>query len=115
MRIGVSTKTLLNALKQAEKEREIQNEIAHIQDNILGFNLGMRESATLQIGIPISPMLAKAIKDVEDIPKFYKKFQDRSVMLEYKYDGERTQVRKSAAHTHLFSLSAPTSQCINFR
>lgn len=88
----MSTKTLLNALKQAEKEREIQNEIAHIQDNILGFNLGMRESATLQIGIPISPMLAKAIKDVEDIPKFYKKFQDRSVMLEYKYDGERTQI-----------------------
>ena len=35
-------------------------------------------------------MLAKALPTVEELKKFLKKYEDKSVNCEFKYDGERT-------------------------
>lgn len=50
------------------------------------------DTCNFSIGVPVGPMLAKATKSVSEI---IDKFQGLEYTCEYKYDGERAQVRSS--------------------
>ncbi|KAI3883114.1 hypothetical protein MKX03_012514 [Papaver bracteatum] len=51
--------------------------------------LKLPETCTFVVGVPVRPMLAKAITGVSEI---LDKFQNREFTCEYKYDGERAQI-----------------------
>lgn len=51
------------------------------------------EECSIKVGMPIKPMLAIPLNNLKDIStRFGDNITDKSVVLEYKYDGERAQV-----------------------
>ena len=62
--------------------------IKEIEWNIFGYYTGLNEK--IEIGIPIPVMLSKSLSKYEEIEDFLKKFDQKNISVECKYDGERT-------------------------
>lgn len=68
---------------------------------LLNFGVdGIRERCKLTPGVPLKPMLAKPTKTIGEI---LDRCEGRKFTCEYKYDGERAQVRSHALHFYIFT------------
>ena len=111
LRLGVADYTILDAAAEAflgSKEVRQEIERAYNVHPDLGFVVkkaaekgmdGIR-SISLQIGIPVRPMLAERLESASAI---FEKLGNRELASEYKLDGERLQIHKDGGNVTLFS------------
>lgn len=108
LRIGVSSKSLINVLQtlQTEYDNEEFNEfMLAVEDQVFGYTIRDKPK-NLVLNIPVSPMLGRSAKSFKDLEKFVlknKKVSNKSVLSEYKYDGERAQLHFNGRAVNLFS------------
>ena len=111
LRLGAADYTVLDATATAflgGKQERAKVERAYNVHPDLGFvveavalkGLEGLETAKLEVGVPIRPMLAERLGSAEAIVK---KMGEREVVSEYKLDGERLQIHKSGVKVALFS------------
>jgi DNA ligase-1 len=111
LRLGVADYTVLDAAATAflgGKQERAAIERAYNVHPDLGFVVatvasgGMKgiQRIVVEVGVPIRPMLAERLNSAEAI---IKKMGDKEVIAEYKLDGERLQIHKTADGVKLFS------------
>lgn len=71
----------------------------------------LHQSCSFQPGIPVSPMLAKPTKSIQEV---LKRLNGQRFTCEYKYDGERAQVCKNIVHDATFSRNRNISYSLCF-
>ncbi|MDE1853580.1 MAG: ATP-dependent DNA ligase [Thaumarchaeota archaeon] len=111
LRLGVADYTVLDAAATAflgGKQARPSVERAYNVHPDLGFvvqavaskgSKGIQE-VTVEVGVPIRPMLAERLSSAQAIVK---KMGDKTVVAEYKLDGERLQIHKDGGKVKLFS------------
>ena len=120
MRVGSSLKTVLAALAMAmvsEKDSvSVKNAVASVQKThdmcpsldkiidalLLGGLERMKKDCTIQVLVPIAPMLANPAHSLEEAAKIMSG-ENSSTILEWKYDGVRCQVHWDGTTLKLFS------------
>ncbi len=111
LRLGAADYTILDAAAAAflgGKQERAKVERAYNVHPDLGFVVeavalkGLKglESAKVEVGVPIRPMLAERLESARAIVR---KMGEKEVVSEYKLDGERLQIHKSGDKVALFS------------
>ncbi|MGD1055365.1 MAG: ATP-dependent DNA ligase, partial [Nitrososphaerales archaeon] len=111
LRLGAADYTVLDAAAAAflgSKKERAKVERAYNVHPDLGFVVevvalrGLKglESAKVEVGVPIRPMLAERLESAKAIVN---KMGDKKIVSEYKLDGERLQIHKSGDKVALFS------------
>ncbi len=111
LRLGVADYTVLDAAataflggKQArsaiERAYNVHPDLGFVVQAVASKGQEGIEEITVEIGIPIRPMLAERLNSAQAIVK---KMGDKSVVAEYKLDGERLQIHKDGKEVKLFS------------
>ncbi len=111
LRLGVADYTVLDAAAVAfvggkaeraklERAYNVHPDLGFIIESVASKGLWGIESVRVEVGVPIRPMLAERLPSAEAI---LKKLGGKSVVAEYKLDGERLQIHKSGDKVSLFS------------
>jgi DNA ligase 1 len=111
LRLGVADYTVLDAAATAflggkeargdiERAYNVHPDLGFIVESVASKGLKGIERITVEVGIPIRPMLAERLSSAADIVK---KMGDKTVTAEYKLDGERLQIHKDVDGVRLFS------------
>jgi DNA ligase 1 len=111
LRLGVADYTVLDATataflggkgarKEIERAYNVHPDLGLIVENVGAKGLKGIGEVSVEVGIPIRPMLAERLSSAEGIVK---KMGDRTVTAEYKLDGERLQIHKDGKKVTLFS------------
>jgi DNA ligase-1 len=111
LRLGVADYTVLDAAAVAflggkdqrakvERAYNVHPDLGFIVESVASNGLKGAESVKVEVGVPIRPMLAERLPSAEAIVK---KIGEKSVVAEYKLDGERLQIHKSGGEVSLFS------------
>ncbi|MFI5404455.1 MAG: ATP-dependent DNA ligase [Candidatus Gagatemarchaeaceae archaeon] len=111
LRLGVADYTVLDAAAVAflggkterpklERAYNVHPDLGFIVESVASKGLKGVESIRVEVGVPIRPMLAERLPSAEAIVK---KIGSKSVVAEYKLDGERLQIHKSGNSVSLFS------------
>ncbi len=111
LRLGVADYTVLDAAAVAflggkaerskiERAYNVHPDLGFIVESVASKGLRGVESVKVEVGVPIRPMLAERLPSAEAIVR---KMGEKSVVAEYKLDGERLQIHKSGSQVFLFS------------
>ncbi len=111
LRLGVADYTVLDAAATAflggkqqrsaiERAYNVHPDLGFVVSQVAAKGIRGISEIGVEVGIPIRPMLAERLSSAEAI---IKKMGDKEVTAEYKLDGERLQIHKSAADVKLFS------------
>ena len=111
LRLGVADYTVLDAAAAAflggkeargviERAYNVHPDLGYVVESVASRGLKGVESISLEVGVPIRPMLAERLSSAAEIVK---KMGDRAVTAEYKLDGERLQIHRDGDDVKLFS------------
>lgn len=111
LRLGVADYTVLDAAAIAflggKKERttierayNVHPDLGFVVESVATKGRKGITNVTVEVGVPIRPMLAERLSSAESIVK---KMGERVVVAEYKLDGERLQIHKDGNDVKLFS------------
>jgi DNA ligase-1 len=111
LRLGVADYTVLDAAAIAflggkgargdiERAYNVHPDLGFIVESVASRGVRGVESVSVEVGVPIRPMLAERLGSAVEIMK---KMGNKEVAAEYKLDGERLQIHKDGEKVTLFS------------
>ena len=111
LRLRVADYTVLDAAATAflggkgargeiERAYNIHPDLGFVVQSVASKGVKGVESISVEVGVPIRPMLAERLSSAAEI---IKKMGDRAVTAEYKLDGERLQIHRDGDEVRLFS------------
>lgn len=111
LRLGVADYTVLDAAAtaflggkdmrgEAERAYNVHPDLGFIVESVAAKGLRGIRGVSVEVGVPIRPMLAERLSSAVDIVK---KMGERQVTAEYKLDGERLQIHRDGDKVELFS------------
>ena len=111
LRLGVADYTVLDAAAEAflggkgaradiERAYNVHPDLGFVVESVASKGMKGIEAITVEVGVPIRPMLAERLSSAADIVR---KMGDKAVTAEYKLDGERLQIHRDGDVVELFS------------
>jgi DNA ligase 1 len=111
LRLGVADYTVMDACSSAflggkeqrgaiEKAYNVRPDMGYIVHAVAVKGLAGVEGISMEVGVPIRPMLAERMESAEAIVE---KLGNKKVVAEFKLDGERLQIHKRGEEVKLFS------------
>jgi DNA ligase 1 len=110
LRIGVNENSLIRALldlksSYMEDEESYDQFLFEVEQEVFGHNIRDRPSK-ICVGTPVNCMLGRSAKNFKELHKLImnnKKIKQKKVIVEVKYDGERTQIHYKDKKVDMFS------------
>jgi DNA ligase 1 len=110
LRIGVNENSLIRALldlksSYMEDEESYDQFLFEVEQEVFGHNIRDRPSK-ICVGTPVNCMLGRSAKNFKELHNLImnnKKIKQKKVIVEVKYDGERTQIHYKDKKVDMFS------------
>ena len=80
---------MISALETVKIPSEYSDFLNEVQLKVFGYHIIKQDS--LKVGFPLNLMSGRPASSLESVPNLFAKF-DGNVVVEIKYDGERSQV-----------------------
>ena len=109
LRIGLSNQSMEKSLLQYLQESGNQSLVQDFEKNIFGYRISSDSGSSLLMNVPLKPMVGRPVKNAKEavstLQKKKKGEEEKKsdLIVEVKYDGERTQIHFENGKVNLFS------------